>query len=92
MNPIPDLPDGGSTDTERRLAGRIEAMRLAGIGSIVALEGAVAHDPGSYRIRMRTADAYFARGQCAKARPHAEVARGLFPSAPAPKRLLEQCR
>ncbi len=27
MNPTPDPPDVGSTDTERRLAGRIEAMR-----------------------------------------------------------------
>jgi hypothetical protein len=71
---------------------RIEAMRLYVKGTIAALEDAAAHDPGSYRIRMRAAEAYGARKQCGNARRHALVARGLFPSAFAPKQLLEQCK
>jgi hypothetical protein len=71
---------------------RIEAMRLFAKGTIAALEDAAAHDPGSYRIRMHAAETYGARGQCGNARRHALVARRLFPSAFAPKQLLEQCK
>jgi Tfp pilus assembly protein PilF len=67
-------------------------MRLYGIGTISTLEDAVRHDPGSYRIRMHAADVYRSRGQCAKARVHALAASSLFPNAPAPRRILEQCR
>jgi hypothetical protein len=73
-------------------AGRIEAMRLYTLGTVAAMESAVAHDPGSYRIRMRAADVYSGRGQCAQARVHAAVAHGLFPNAPGPRRLMAQCR
>jgi O-antigen ligase len=71
---------------------RIEAMRLYGKGTLAALEDAIAHDPGSYRIRMRAAEAYAARGRCGDARRHALVARDLLPAAPAPKRVLDRCR
>jgi O-antigen ligase len=72
--------------------GRIEAMRLSTLGTLPAHEKAVSYDPGSYRVRMRAADAYAARGQCAKARAHATAARALLPAAQAPRRLLGQCR
>jgi O-antigen ligase len=73
-------------------AGRIEAMRLYSLGTVAGLESAVGHDPGSYRIRMHAAELYANRGQCSKARAHAIVARRLFPNAPAPGRVLDQCR
>jgi len=60
-------------------------------GTTAALDEAARLDPGSYRIRMRAADAWLGRGLCAKARPHALAARNQFPNAPAPKRLLAQC-
>ncbi len=71
---------------------KIEAMGLyTNGGTVAALERAARLDPGSYRIRMRVADAWLGRGLCAKARPHALAARDLFPNAPAPKRLLARC-
>ena len=72
--------------------GRIGAMRLYDAGTVAAIENAVARDPGSFRIRMRLAEAYLARNSCVKARSQAAVAHNLFPNAPAPKRLLERCR
>ncbi|HVT38803.1 MAG TPA: O-antigen ligase family protein, partial [Gemmatimonadaceae bacterium] len=72
--------------------GRIEAMRLSTMGTVAAHEKAANYDPGSYRVRMRAADAYAARGQCTRARVHAAAARALLPAAQAPRRLLEQCR
>jgi hypothetical protein len=71
---------------------RIEAMQLYMKGTIVAFEDAVGRDPGSYRIRMRAAQAYAERRQCGNARRHALAARSLFPGAFAPKQLLEQCK
>ena len=56
------------------------------------MERAAVLDPGSYRIRMRLADAYARRGSCRNARVHAESARALFPNAPAPKRVLAACK
>ena len=73
-------------------AGRVEAMRLATIGTATALEEAVRNEPGSYRIRMKLAEVYAGRGQCAKAREHVTAARKLFPLAPAARRLAEQCK
>jgi len=71
---------------------RVEAMQLYGAGTLVALERASAIDPGSYRIRMRAADAYASRGQCGPARRHALAARNLYPSALAPRQMLERCK
>jgi len=62
-----------------------EASRLSGI------EAAASLDPGSYRIRMRLADGYLARGDCAKAVPQARAARKLFPNAGDPRVVLRRC-
>ncbi|MFI5245162.1 MAG: O-antigen ligase family protein [Gemmatimonadales bacterium] len=71
---------------------RIQAMRLYEVGTSSALESALSKDPGSYRIQMRAADHFLSRGQCAKAREHAIMARDLFPYSPAPRHVLAQCR
>jgi O-antigen ligase len=71
---------------------RLQAMRLYEVGTTAAIEAALVKDPGSYRIQMRGAEYFLARGQCAKARAHASSARDLFPSAPAPRRVLAQCK
>jgi len=73
-------------------ARRVEAMRLASLGTTAGLESAVRHDQGSYRLRMRAAENFAAHRQCDKAREHALVARELMPQALAPRRLLELCR
>lgn len=62
-----------------------ESTRISG------LERAATLDPGSYRIQMRTADAFASRGDCLRARPHARAARDLFPNAGAPKRIIASC-
>src|SRR5262249_44839672 len=58
---------------------------------VASLESAARLDPGSYRIRVRLAQAYIARGDCTKAKTQARAARALFPSAGEPKRLLATC-
>jgi hypothetical protein len=73
-------------------ARRIEAMRLAEIGGSSAIEAAASTDPGSYRIQLRAADHFLSRGQCVRARTHALEARGLFPYASAPRRVLSRCK
>jgi Flp pilus assembly protein TadD len=55
------------------------------------LERASLLDPGNYRIHLRLAEGYLRRGSCSRARAHATAARDLFPSAPAPKRVLSRC-
>jgi hypothetical protein len=70
---------------------RIQAMRLYEAGTLSGIEAAVVKDAGSYRIQMRAAEYFLARGQCAKARPHALAARNLFPYSPAPRHVLSQC-
>jgi len=69
--------------------GRIDAMRVYNDG---AFEAAVARDPGNFRIRVRAAEMYIARGDCKRARPHAAAAKGLFPSSPAAGRAVAACR
>lgn len=56
------------------------------------LDRAALADPGSYRLRLQAAEAAIARGDCRRARRHAEAARDLLPAAPAPKRVLRRCR
>jgi F0F1-type ATP synthase assembly protein I len=58
---------------------------------IATIERAANLDPGSYRIHLKLAEAYVARGECARARPQARAARALFPSAAEPKRVLAEC-
>ena len=71
---------------------RIQAMRLYEVGTSASIESALSKDPGSYRIQMRAADYFLARGRCEKARAHALMARDLFPYSPAPRRVLAQCK
>jgi O-antigen ligase len=74
-------------------AAQLKAMDIFSATSRTArLEQAAMLDPGSYRIRSRLAAAYINRGSCAKARPHARAANALFPEAPAPRRMLGECR
>ena len=60
-------------------------------GRTAALERAAALDPGSYLIQMRLATLDAHRGRCDAVRERAGAAHGLFPSAPAPRRLLAAC-
>ena len=48
-------------------------------------------DPGSFRINMRLAESYAARGDCKHVRQYAGAARELYPNAAGPKRLLRRC-
>ena len=73
------------------------AAQLAAIATFSAssristIERAARLDPGSYRIHLKLAEAYVARGECARARPEARAARALLPNAAEPKRVLAQC-
>jgi hypothetical protein len=73
------------------------AFQLAAIGifstssRLSAWEQASTFDPGNYRIHVRLAQQYLARGDCTRAKPHARAARGLFPSAAEPRRQLAAC-
>jgi O-antigen ligase len=58
---------------------------------IATIERAASLDPGSYRIHLKLAEAYVARGECARARPQARAARALLPNAAEPKRVLAEC-
>ena len=51
-------------------------------GSERRLELAAQIDPGSYRIRIRLAEAYAQGRLCGRMRPQATAARSLYPSAP----------
>jgi O-antigen ligase len=75
-----------------RSATQIAAMSTYSTTSrLSGIEAARALDPGSYRIRMRLADGYSARGDCAKAVTHARAARKLYPNAVDPKIVLRRC-
>ena len=79
-----------------RSGAQIVAMALynsaiAAGGGQHALELAAAVDPGSYRIRIRLAEAYAEGKLCSRVRPQAIAARALYPSAPEPRRLLSAC-
>ncbi len=75
-----------------RNALEIRAMSLyAGSSRVAGMEHAAQLDPGSYRVQLRLAQAYIARGSCDRAKAHASRAHDLFPSAPAPRRLLASC-
>ncbi len=71
-----------------RSIGMLDAMRRYERG---ALTEAAREDPGTYRIRLRLAEAAQARGRCDLVRVHAGAAAALFPHAPAPRRLLAAC-
>jgi hypothetical protein len=73
------------------------AMQLAAMSAVNAnahvasLSEAAKLDPGNYRVRVRLAQAYLARGECARVRAEARAARALFPAAAEPKKLLAAC-
>jgi len=75
-----------------RSSGQIAAMSVytsaatAGQAARAAL-----FDPGSFRINMRLAESYAARGDCKHVRQYAGVARELYPNAVGPRRLLRRC-
>lgn len=75
-----------------RASGQIAAMSVYTHASTTAKAGRAAlFDPGSYRINIRLAESYAARGDCKRVRQYGGAARELFPNAPEPKRLLRRC-
>ncbi|MDB4877234.1 MAG: hypothetical protein JWM41_3680 [Gemmatimonadetes bacterium] len=88
----PALVLGVGVITVGRSAAQLAAMATYSASTrTAALEQAVKLDPGSYRIRVRLAQAYLARGDCAHARVQAHAAHDLFPSAGEPKRDIAAC-
>ncbi|HEY7237241.1 MAG TPA: O-antigen ligase family protein [Gemmatimonadaceae bacterium] len=77
-------------------AGR-SALQIAAMATITessrtsALERASLYDPGSFRIRIRLAEAYLNAGRCDRARAEAREARDLYPMAASPRQILSQC-
>jgi len=75
-----------------RSTGQIAAMSAYTSAPTVAQSARAAlFDPGSYRINIRLAQSYAARGDCKRVRQYAGTARELYPNAPEPKRLLRRC-
>lgn len=75
-----------------RSATQLLAMELFnGTTRRTVLEQASSYDPGSYRIHLRLAQAYLARGSCKQASSHARSARKLYPNAGEPKVVLRAC-
>ena len=75
-----------------RSSGQIAAMAVYTSATTTAQASRAAlFDPGSYRINMRLADSYAARGDCRRVRQYAGAARELYPNAAEPKRLLRRC-
>jgi O-antigen ligase len=71
---------------------QLRAMSLVSHSTTTAtLERAARLDPGSYRIHVRLAEAYRARGNCARLVAHAREARTLLPAAALPRRLIASC-
>ena len=71
---------------------QIAAMSTySGASRLSEIERAARFDPGNYRIQLRLADGYLARGDCVKAAAHAAAARGLFANASDPKGVLRRC-
>ena len=72
-----------------------QAAAIATVGNGGSRSGWVAAaslDPGSYRINLRVAQVFAGRDRCSTARMYASRARGLFPSAPGARQLLQRCR
>lgn len=73
------------------------AAAIAAMGDFTAstrvssLASAAQLDPGNYRIRIRLAQAYLSRGDCARAKSEARAARALLPNAAEPRRVLAAC-
>ena len=75
-----------------RSAGQLGAMAVfTDARTTHDVELAARLDPGSYRIQMRLASLYSARGNCEGVRRAAGAARAMYPAAPDPRRLLRNC-
>ena len=75
-----------------RSSGQIAAMAVYTSATTTGQAARAAlFDPGSFRINMRLADSYAARGDCKHVRQYAGAARELYPNAAGPKRLLKRC-
>jgi O-antigen ligase len=75
-----------------RASGQIAAMSVYTSATTTAQAARAAlFDPGSYRINMRLAESYSARGDCKHVLQYAGAARELYPNAPQPKRLIRRC-
>lgn len=64
---------------------------FASSSRLSAVTRAATLDPGDFQIRLRAAQDYLARGDCARARPNAQAARQLFPSSAAARRAVAAC-
>jgi hypothetical protein len=75
-----------------RSSGQIAAMSVYTSATTTSQAARAAlFDPGSFRINMRLAESYAARGDCKHVRQYAGTARELYPNAAGPKRLLRRC-
>ncbi|HEY4218161.1 MAG TPA: O-antigen ligase family protein [Gemmatimonadaceae bacterium] len=75
-----------------RSGAQIASMALYSSSTKTAVVAQAAQlDPGSYRVRVKLAQNYLARGDCTHARPQAHAAHSLFPSAGEPKREIAEC-
>jgi O-antigen ligase len=75
-----------------RSAAQLAAIAMFSSSSrITAIERAARLDPGSYRLHLKLAEAYVARGECPRAKPEARIARALLPNAAEPRRVLGSC-
>ncbi|MDB4906673.1 MAG: hypothetical protein JWO05_1457 [Gemmatimonadetes bacterium] len=76
-----------------RSTGQLTAMDLYSKSSRAStLARAARMDPGNYRLRIRAAQAFYDQGQCKGVNEQGGAAHSLFPNAPAPRRLLANCR
>ena len=79
------------------LAGGRNVLQIAAMATVAvstrtsALERASLFDPGSYRIKMKLAEAYLNAGRCDRAKPEGRDARSLYPMAEAPREVLSAC-
>jgi hypothetical protein len=79
------------------LAALRSSTQIAAMGTyhgatrLATIEKAAQYDPGSYRIRMRLAEGYVARGDCGRATGHARAANAMYPNAVAPRGVLRRC-
>lgn len=67
------------------------AVYSSGPDRVSTVRMAALLDRGSYRMRIRLAESYMARGSCGSSVPQAQAAHDLFPNAPEPRRLLAAC-
>lgn len=77
--------------TVRSAAQTLAMHAYQGGDRLTDVQRAAVWDPGSYRIQMRLADLSMSSHGCAAARPYAERASSMFPTATEPRALLRRC-